>query len=95
MAGDSTSDVAVIGVSALTGSLTACGPAGGVLAFLTGTLAGVLGVYGGSAAAPAPALTGGDIDRIVNANQLTNDVRLAWASIEDVPLVVELRDGGP
>lgn len=74
-------DVALTGLSALSGALTAFGPVGGTLALLGLSLGGILTLYGGSADAPEPALTGGDVDRIVAQNLLKQDVRDAWALI--------------
>jgi hypothetical protein len=77
-------DTAVVvqtGLAALTGALTACGPVGGALAFLGGTLAGVLSKYGGSSTAPSPYLTGGQVEQIITLNLLKQDVRDGWSLI--------------
>ena len=74
-------DVALIGLGALSGALTAFGPVGGTLALLGLSLTGVLSLYGGSADAPNPSLTGNDVNRILTENLLKQDVRDAWALI--------------
>jgi len=74
-------DVALTGLAALSGALTAFGPVGGTLALLGLSLGGVLALYGGSADAPKPSVTGDDVDRIVANNLLKQDVRDAWALI--------------
>jgi hypothetical protein len=60
-------DVALVGISALSGALTACRPTGGALAFLTMTLGGLVGLYGGSESAPPP-LTAAEVEQVVTAN---------------------------
>jgi hypothetical protein len=80
MADSTPKDAALVGISALSGALTACGPVGGALAFLTMNLGGLLGLYGGSESAPAP-LAAADVDKIVTANLLKQDVRTAWSQI--------------
>jgi hypothetical protein len=77
---DTPKDVALIGLGALSGALTACGPFGGALAFLGMTLGGVLGLYGGSQSSPPP-LTADDVNQIVTANLIKNDVHTAWSQI--------------
>lgn len=80
MADSTPKDVALVGIGALSGALTACGPPGGALAFLTMTLGGLLGLYGGSNSAPPP-LTAADVEQVVSANLIKQDVRTAWAQI--------------
>ncbi|HWK25972.1 MAG TPA: hypothetical protein VNS09_05375 [Solirubrobacter sp.] len=73
-------DVALAGVEALAGTLTAFGPVGGAMALLGLSLAGVLSVHAG-ARTSAPQLTGAEVDHIIAANLLKQDVRDGWALI--------------
>jgi hypothetical protein len=75
-------DVALIGLGALSAAVTACGPFGGQLAFLGGSIYGILKDYGGSSTAPS--LTGADIERIINEKLLGHHVRDAGALISSV-----------
>jgi len=77
---DTPKDVALVGIGALSGALTACGPVGGAIAFLTMTMGGLLGLYGGSDSAPPP-LTVADVEQVVTANLVKNDVHTAWSRI--------------
>jgi hypothetical protein len=72
-------DVAQTGLTALGGALSAFGPAGGTLALLALSLAGVLSLYEGTDAEPSPYLSGADVDRIITHNLLEQDVRDAWS----------------
>lgn len=74
-------DVALTGLSALSGALTACGPFGGVLAFLGMSIGSLLALYGNSSNGSTPNLSPDEVKGILETQLMKQDVRDAWASI--------------